>query len=230
MSGFPFLWQEELTKELDLQIKGAKKPPVFIKQLQGQPRQKGNERLPSILLFLRFMASFAFAGLNFSSILSLSLPQLLSSSIWNSKLEPSPIAFWIIDGISFEAEICSIGALLMIEVDGFQAYFGHNGVLYAHLKYLAGEISQEYATVGWKFYPFWILSVIDSVDGIFEVNLDRPGTKNAIGKEYTFETVDKDRSGKDLMICSSIPRVFCACADPKVLLELELGILKRFLL
>ncbi|CAI9757857.1 unnamed protein product [Fraxinus pennsylvanica] len=66
--------------------------------------------------------------------------------------------------------------------------------------------------------------------GIFEVNLDRPGTKNAIGKEYTFETVDKDRSDKDLMICSSIPRVFCACADPKVLLELELGILKRFML
>ncbi|CAI9755338.1 unnamed protein product [Fraxinus pennsylvanica] len=61
----------------------------------------------------------------------------------------------------------------------------------------------------------------DSDTGIFEVNLDRPGTKNAIGKDmlrglqYTFETVDKDRSAKVLMICSSVPRVFCAGADLK---------------
>lgn len=61
-----------------------------------------------------------------------------------------------------------------------------------------------------------------SLAGIFEVNLDRPGTKNAIGKDmlrglqYAFETVDKDHSAKVLMICSSVPRVFCAGADLKV--------------
>ncbi|KAL2489997.1 ATP-dependent caseinolytic (Clp) protease/crotonase family protein [Forsythia ovata] len=61
----------------------------------------------------------------------------------------------------------------------------------------------------------------DSDSGIVEVSLDKPGTKNAIGKDmlrglqYTFETVDKDRAAKVLMICSSVPRVFCAGADLK---------------
>ncbi|KAL2472515.1 ATP-dependent caseinolytic (Clp) protease/crotonase family protein [Abeliophyllum distichum] len=61
----------------------------------------------------------------------------------------------------------------------------------------------------------------DSDSGIVEVNLDRPGTKNAIGKDmlrglqYTFETVDNDCAAKVLMICSSVPRVFCAGADLK---------------
>lgn len=58
--------------------------------------------------------------------------------------------------------------------------------------------------------------------GILEVNLERPGTKNAIGKDmlrglqHTFETVHKDHSAKVLMICSSVPKVFCAGADLKV--------------
>lgn len=52
--------------------------------------------------------------------------------------------------------------------------------------------------------------------------MERPGTKNAIGKDmlrglqYTFEAVNKDHTAKVLMICSSVPKVFCAGADLKV--------------
>lgn len=55
-----------------------------------------------------------------------------------------------------------------------------------------------------------------------EVNLDRPEAKNAIGKDMlrglrnSFEAVYRDSSVKVLMICSSVPRVFCAGADLKV--------------
>ncbi|KDP39925.1 hypothetical protein JCGZ_03456 [Jatropha curcas] len=61
----------------------------------------------------------------------------------------------------------------------------------------------------------------DSDSGIIEVNLDRAGAKNAIGKEmlrglqYTFETISKDDSASVVMICSSVPKVFCAGADLK---------------
>ncbi|KAL3817989.1 hypothetical protein ACJIZ3_003894 [Penstemon smallii] len=61
----------------------------------------------------------------------------------------------------------------------------------------------------------------DSDSGIIEVKLERPATKNAIGKDmlrglqYTFETVNRDHSAKVLMICSSVPKVFCAGADLK---------------
>ncbi|KAL0314006.1 UNVERIFIED_CONTAM: putative enoyl-CoA hydratase 2, mitochondrial [Sesamum angustifolium] len=57
--------------------------------------------------------------------------------------------------------------------------------------------------------------------GILEVNLERPATKNAIGKDmlrglqYAFEVVNKDSAAKVLMICSSAPKVFCAGADLK---------------
>ncbi|KAI3465066.1 hypothetical protein Pfo_021729 [Paulownia fortunei] len=64
-------------------------------------------------------------------------------------------------------------------------------------------------------------TLTDSDSGILEVNLERPGTKNAIGKDmlrglqYTFEAVNKDHTAKVLMICSSVPKVFCAGADLK---------------
>lgn len=63
------------------------------------------------------------------------------------------------------------------------------------------------------------LSDLDS--GIVEVNLDRPEAKNAIGKEMLrglqdcFEAVYRDSSVNVMMICSSVPRVFCAGADLK---------------
>ncbi|GLT35083.1 hypothetical protein SLA2020_095640 [Shorea laevis] len=61
----------------------------------------------------------------------------------------------------------------------------------------------------------------DSDSGIVEVNLDRPVAKNAIGSDmlrglqHTFEAIDKDSSAKVVMICSSVPKVFCAGADLK---------------
>ncbi|KAL3640769.1 hypothetical protein CASFOL_015737 [Castilleja foliolosa] len=61
----------------------------------------------------------------------------------------------------------------------------------------------------------------DSDSGILEVNLERPGTKNAIGKDmlwglhHIFEAVNEDHTAKVMMICSSVPKVFCAGADLK---------------
>ncbi|XP_062146787.1 probable enoyl-CoA hydratase 2, mitochondrial [Alnus glutinosa] len=61
----------------------------------------------------------------------------------------------------------------------------------------------------------------DSDSGIVEVRLERPGAKNAIGKDMlrglqeTFEAIERDPSANVVMICSSVPRVFCAGADLK---------------
>ncbi|KAA8522183.1 hypothetical protein F0562_012856 [Nyssa sinensis] len=61
----------------------------------------------------------------------------------------------------------------------------------------------------------------DSDCGIIEVNLDRPGGKNSIGKDmlrglqHSFESINRDPSANILMICSSVPRIFCAGADLK---------------
>ncbi|XP_021855271.2 probable enoyl-CoA hydratase 2, mitochondrial [Spinacia oleracea] len=61
----------------------------------------------------------------------------------------------------------------------------------------------------------------DSDSGIVELTLDRPGSKNAIGKdmlmglERSLETINRDLSSKVMMICSSAPKVFCAGADLK---------------
>ncbi|GAV58605.1 ECH domain-containing protein [Cephalotus follicularis] len=61
----------------------------------------------------------------------------------------------------------------------------------------------------------------DADSGILEVNLDRPDVKNAINKDMlrglqnTFEAVSKDSSANVVMICSSVPKVFCAGADLK---------------
>ncbi|KAK6783051.1 hypothetical protein RDI58_020847 [Solanum bulbocastanum] len=61
----------------------------------------------------------------------------------------------------------------------------------------------------------------DSDSGILEVKLDRPEARNAIGKDMlrglqqAFEAVSNERSANVLMICSSVPKVFCAGADLK---------------
>ena len=60
--------------------------------------------------------------------------------------------------------------------------------------------------------------------GIVEVKLERPGAKNAIGRDMlrglqqTFDAIEKDHSANVVMICSSVPKVFCAGADLKVIL------------
>ncbi|KAG5554310.1 hypothetical protein RHGRI_011987 [Rhododendron griersonianum] len=62
----------------------------------------------------------------------------------------------------------------------------------------------------------------NSDSGIVEVNLDRPGVKNAIGwdmlrgLQHSFEAISRDSSANVLMIRSSVPKVFCAGADLKV--------------
>jgi methylglutaconyl-CoA hydratase len=62
--------------------------------------------------------------------------------------------------------------------------------------------------------------------GIVEVNLDRPAAKNSIGKEMlrglrnAFETIESNESAQVVLICSSVPKVFCAGADLKVMRSL----------
>lgn len=52
--------------------------------------------------------------------------------------------------------------------------------------------------------------------------MDRPAARNAIGKDmlrglrHTLETINADSSANVVMICSSVPKVFCAGADLKV--------------
>ncbi|XP_024026877.1 probable enoyl-CoA hydratase 2, mitochondrial isoform X2 [Morus notabilis] len=65
------------------------------------------------------------------------------------------------------------------------------------------------------------LSDLDS--GIVEVSLDRPETKNAIGKDLlrgfknALEEISTDSSAHVMLIRSSVPKVFCAGADLKAL-------------
>ncbi|CAK9321579.1 unnamed protein product [Citrullus colocynthis] len=69
--------------------------------------------------------------------------------------------------------------------------------------------------------PVRLHRLSDSDSGIVEVHLDRPETKNAISKDmlrglrHAFESVDSDPSINVMMICSSVPKVFCAGADLK---------------
>lgn len=59
--------------------------------------------------------------------------------------------------------------------------------------------------------------------GIIEVSLNKPGAKNAIGTDMlralkqTLESISDDSSANVVMINSSVPKVFCAGADLKVL-------------
>ncbi|KAK1303635.1 Peroxisomal fatty acid beta-oxidation multifunctional protein MFP2 [Acorus calamus] len=69
--------------------------------------------------------------------------------------------------------------------------------------------------------PVRIERLSGSDSGIVEVRLDRPGAKNAIGKEMlkglkeAIEMISSDSSANVLMIQSSVPKVFCAGADLK---------------
>eukprot|EP00268_Persea_americana_P040678 TRINITY_DN40459_c0_g1_i1.p1 TRINITY_DN40459_c0_g1~~TRINITY_DN40459_c0_g1_i1.p1 ORF type:complete len:187 (+),score=12.99 TRINITY_DN40459_c0_g1_i1:199-759(+) len=62
----------------------------------------------------------------------------------------------------------------------------------------------------------------DSDTGIVKVELDRPEVKNAIGKDMlkrlqdTLKSISEDSKANVVMICSSVPKVFCAGADLKV--------------
>lgn len=59
--------------------------------------------------------------------------------------------------------------------------------------------------------------------GIVEVFLDRPGAKNAIGREMldglrrSIDLLNRDSSATVVMVRSLVPRVFCAGADLKVM-------------
>ncbi|KAL7154632.1 hypothetical protein ABFS83_03G014300 [Erythranthe nasuta] len=74
----------------------------------------------------------------------------------------------------------------------------------------------------------------DSDSGILEVTLERPETKNAIGKDmlrglqHTFEAVYKDHTAKVLMINSLVPKVFCAGADLKERITMNPSEVQRF--
>lgn len=54
------------------------------------------------------------------------------------------------------------------------------------------------------------------------MELDRPEVKNAIGKDMlkglqdTLKSISEDSKANVVMICSSVPKVFCAGADLKV--------------
>ncbi|KAK3224977.1 hypothetical protein Dsin_004839 [Dipteronia sinensis] len=61
----------------------------------------------------------------------------------------------------------------------------------------------------------------ESDSGIVEVNLNRPGARNSIGKDFlrglkdSFEVISKDSTANVVLITSSVPKVFCAGADLK---------------
>jgi hypothetical protein len=60
-----------------------------------------------------------------------------------------------------------------------------------------------------------------------ELRLDRPKAKNAIGKDMlhglrtAIEEVEADATANVILVASSVPKVFCAGADLKVLLGLH---------
>ncbi|KAJ8526730.1 hypothetical protein K7X08_029207 [Anisodus acutangulus] len=76
----------------------------------------------------------------------------------------------------------------------------------------------------------------DSQSGILEVKLDRPEARNAIGKDMlrglqqAFEAVSSERSANVLMICSSVPKVFCAGADLKERKTMNLSEVQDFVI
>lgn len=69
--------------------------------------------------------------------------------------------------------------------------------------------------------PVKVQRLSDSDSGIIEVTLDRPGAMNAIGNDTLkylqriIETLNEDSSARVVILCSSLPKVFCAGADLK---------------
>ncbi|KAI3804380.1 hypothetical protein L1987_25874 [Smallanthus sonchifolius] len=69
----------------------------------------------------------------------------------------------------------------------------------------------------------------DADYGIIQINMDRPEAKNALGKDMlrgllnSFEAISTDPTANVLMICSSVSRVFCAGADLKERLTMNVS-------
>ncbi|XP_010919731.1 probable enoyl-CoA hydratase 2, mitochondrial isoform X2 [Elaeis guineensis] len=69
--------------------------------------------------------------------------------------------------------------------------------------------------------PVKVERLSDSDSGIVELRLDRGEAKNAIGKEMlkglqnALEVIKEDAAANVVMVCSSVPTVFCAGADLK---------------
>lgn len=69
--------------------------------------------------------------------------------------------------------------------------------------------------------PVKVQRLSDSDSGIIEVTLDRPGAMNAIGNDTLkylqriIKTLNEDSSARVVILCSSLPKVFCAGADLK---------------
>ncbi|KAJ0769695.1 putative methylglutaconyl-CoA hydratase [Helianthus annuus] len=65
--------------------------------------------------------------------------------------------------------------------------------------------------------------------GIVQINMERPEAKNALGKDMlrgllnSFEAISTDPAANVLMICSSVSRVFCAGADLKERLTMNVS-------
>ncbi|KAJ0945551.1 putative methylglutaconyl-CoA hydratase [Helianthus annuus] len=69
----------------------------------------------------------------------------------------------------------------------------------------------------------------DADSGIVQINMERPEAKNALGKDMlrgllnSFEAISTDPAANVLMICSSVSRVFCAGADLKERLTMNVS-------
>ncbi|KAL8196156.1 hypothetical protein R6Q57_025156 [Mikania cordata] len=69
----------------------------------------------------------------------------------------------------------------------------------------------------------------DNDSGIIQINMDRPEAKNALGKDMlrgllnTFEAISTDSAANVLLICSSVSKVFCAGADLKERLTMNVS-------
>ncbi|KAL9994719.1 putative methylglutaconyl-CoA hydratase [Helianthus debilis subsp. tardiflorus] len=69
----------------------------------------------------------------------------------------------------------------------------------------------------------------DADSGIVQINMERPEVKNALGKDMlrgllnSFEAISTDPAANVLMICSSVSRVFCAGADLKERLTMNVS-------
>lgn len=75
------------------------------------------------------------------------------------------------------------------------------------------------------FRSCWLLLAVSAAAaaGVAVLTLNRPDARNAIGVELlkqlrdVLEAIQLDTSARALLVCSSVPGVFCAGADLKVL-------------
>lgn len=82
--------------------------------------------------------------------------------------------------------------------------------------------------------PVKMQRLSDSDSGIIEVTLDRSGAMNAIGNDTLkylqriLETLNEDSSARVVILCSSLPKVFCAGADLKERRRMNTSEVKNF--